>query len=146
MIAGMTMADGGEIGMQEVKAHALLTNEVGLHARPSVKLTQLAKRFASTVEVAIAVDGPWTDAKSPVKIMRVKAAKGETLYMRANGTDAEEAVRALADLVNRKSDGEERGERRIEGRAASRGLAIGPAVVLRALEAASRSKGSIAEE
>lgn len=92
--------------MQEVKAHALLTNEVGLHARPSVKLTQLAKRFTSTVEIAIAADGPWTDAKSPVKIMRVKAAKGETLYMRANGTDAEAAVGALIDLVNRKFDEE----------------------------------------
>ncbi len=92
--------------MQDVKAHALLINEVGLHARPSVKLTQLAKRFAATIEIAIAADGPWTDAKSPVKIMRVKAAKGETLYMRANGTDAEEALRALADLVNRKFDEE----------------------------------------
>lgn len=92
--------------MQEVTAHALLTNEVGLHARPSVKLTQLAKRFASSVEIAIAADGPWTDAKSPVKIMRVKAAKGETLYMRANGTDAEAAVGALVELVNRKFDEE----------------------------------------
>lgn len=92
--------------MQDVRAHALLTNEVGLHARPSVKLTQLAKRFAATVEIAVAADGPWTDAKSPVKIMRVKAAKGETLYMRANGSDAEEAVRALADLVHRKFDEE----------------------------------------
>ncbi|WP_316236687.1 HPr family phosphocarrier protein [Bradyrhizobium sp. SZCCHNR1015] len=100
------MADGGEIGMQEAKAHALLTNEVGLHARPSVKLTQLAKRFASTVEVAIAADGPWTDAKSPVKIMRVKAAKGETLFLRANGADAEAAIAALVDLVDRKFDEE----------------------------------------
>ncbi|CCD93016.1 Phosphotransferase system enzyme I (Phosphoenolpyruvate-protein phosphotransferase) (major [Bradyrhizobium sp. ORS 375] len=37
-------------------------------------------------------------------------------------------------------------EQRIVGRAASDGLAIGPAVILRALEAASRAKGSIAEE
>ncbi|MGJ5195962.1 HPr family phosphocarrier protein [Bradyrhizobium sp. HKCCYLRH1030] len=100
------MADGGEIGMQEAKAHALLTNEVGLHARPSVKLTQLAKRFASSIEVAIAADGPWTDAKSPVKIMRVKAAKGETLFLRANGTDAKAAIAALVDLVDRKFDEE----------------------------------------
>ncbi len=92
--------------MQEAKARALLTNEVGLHARPSVKLTQLAKRFASSIEVAIAADGPWTDAKSPVKIMRVKAAKGETLFLRANGTDAEAAIAALVDLVDRKFDEE----------------------------------------
>lgn len=37
-------------------------------------------------------------------------------------------------------------ERRLTGRAASGGLAYGPAVVLRALEGASRAKGSIAEE
>lgn len=92
--------------MQDVTAHALLTNEVGLHARPSVKLTQLAKRFTATVEVAVKAEGPWTDAKSPVKIMRVKAAKGETLFMRAQGEDAQDAVSALVDLVNRKFDEE----------------------------------------
>src|SRR3954466_7262330 len=98
MMAGMTMADGGEIGMQEVKASALLTNEVGLHARPSVKLTQTAKRFASRIEVATSAAGPWTDAKSPVKIMRVKASKGEVLHFKASGNDATAAINALVDI------------------------------------------------
>ena len=52
---------------------AVLTNAVGLHARPSVKLTQLAKSFSASIDFALAPDGPWTDAKSPVKVMRVKA-------------------------------------------------------------------------
>lgn len=81
---------------------ALLTNEVGLHARPSVKLTQLAKRFASTVEIALAADGPWFDAKSPVKIMRVKAQKGTTIFIRTEGPDAEAALSAVAELVDHK--------------------------------------------
>lgn len=85
---------------------AELVNAVGLHARPSVKLTQTAKGFAATVECALSPDGPWTDAKSPVKIMRVKASKGATLYFRSDGADAEDAVRALVDLVNRKFDEE----------------------------------------
>ena len=72
-----------ELRMTHATASALLTNEVGLHARPSVKLTQIAKRFAAKVEVALAADGPWIDAKSPVKIMRVKAPKGAMLYFRA---------------------------------------------------------------
>ena len=55
----------------------LLTNDVGLHARPSVKLTQLAKRFGARIEFARAATGPWVDAKSPVKVMRFKAAKGK---------------------------------------------------------------------
>jgi phosphocarrier protein len=84
-----------------VVASALLTNEVGLHARPAVKLTQLAKSFAATVELALEPDGPWVDAKSPVRIMRVKAAKGTLLHFRASGSDADAAVGALVDLVAR---------------------------------------------
>ena len=85
-----------------VTASALLTNSVGLHARPSVKLTQLAKSFAGTVEIALDAAGPWIDAKSPVKVMRVKAPKGATLHVRATGEDAAAAAAAIADLVVRK--------------------------------------------
>ncbi|RXT57079.1 phosphocarrier protein HPr [Bosea sp. Tri-44] len=92
--------------MQEVTASALLTNKVGLHARPSVKLTQLAKRFVSRVEVATSAAGPWTDAKSPVKIMRVKASQGEVLHFKACGEDASAAITALVDIVARKFDEE----------------------------------------
>ena len=84
-----------------VLGEALLTNAVGLHARPSVKLTQLAKSFVSQVEIAIHVDGPWVDAKSPVKIMRVKAPQGTVLHIRAQGNDAEAAVAAVKALVDR---------------------------------------------
>ena len=80
---------------------ALLTNDVGLHARPSVKLTQLAKRFGAHIEFARAAAGPWFDAKSPVKVMRFKAAKGETLHFRASGNDAAEALAAIVALVER---------------------------------------------
>ena len=54
-----------------------LTNEIGLHARPSVKLTKLAKTFASKIEVAASPEGPWVDAKSIVKVMAFKAGKGK---------------------------------------------------------------------
>lgn len=85
-------------------ASALLTNAVGLHARPSVRLTQLAKSFAAQVEVALGPEGPWVDAKSPVKTMRVKAPNGTMLYFRAHGADADEAVRSLVTLVERRFD------------------------------------------
>ena len=68
-------------------ASAVLVNAVGLHARPSVKLTQCAKGFAAKIEFALAPDGPWTDAKSPVKVMRVKAPQGATLHFRVSGPD-----------------------------------------------------------
>ena len=70
-------------------ASAVLVNPVGLHARPSVKLTQCAKSFAAKIEIALAPDGPWTDAKSPVKVMRVKAPQGAMLYFRVAGADGD---------------------------------------------------------
>ena len=92
--------------MKKAAADAMLTNAVGLHARPSVKLTQLAKSFRANVEFALAPDGPWTDAKSPVQVMRVKAGKGSTLHLRAEGEDAQAAVAALVGLVERELDEE----------------------------------------
>lgn len=89
-----------------VLGSAVLTNAVGLHARPSVKLTQLAKSFAATVEIALASGGPWVDAKSPVKVMRVKAPHGATLHVRAIGADAEDAASAILSLVERRFDEE----------------------------------------
>lgn len=82
----------------------VIAHEVGLHARPSVKLTKLAKTFASKIELGLGEDGPWIDAKSIVKVMAFKAAKGSTLHFRAHGGDAPEAVQALVDLVRRDFD------------------------------------------
>ena len=81
-------------------ASAVLVNPVGLHARPSVKLTQCAKRFLAAIEIALAADGPWTDAKSPVKVMRVKAPQGAMLYFRVAGPDGEAALAAMLALVH----------------------------------------------
>jgi phosphocarrier protein len=83
----------------EASASVLLFHDVGLHARPSVKLTKLAKGFAAKVELAVAEAGPWIDAKSIVKVMAAKAPKNTTLYFRASGDDAEAAVAALVRLV-----------------------------------------------
>jgi phosphocarrier protein len=95
--------------MDEITAtgSAVLTNAIGLHARPSVKLTKLAKAFASEIEIATAPDGPWVDAKSIVKIMAMKAGKGATLHFRAKGTDASAALAALRDLVTGNFHGHE---------------------------------------
>ena len=77
----------------------LLTHDVGLHARPSVKLTKLAKTFSSRIELGLAADGPWIDAKSIVKVMATKVPKTTVLHFRAEGEDAQRAVDALIALV-----------------------------------------------
>lgn len=78
-----------------------IEHEVGLHARPSVKLTQLAKTFQSKIEFSASPDGPWVDAKSIVKVMGSKTPKGTVLHFRAEGEDAAGAVRALIELIER---------------------------------------------
>lgn len=78
---------------------AVLTHEGGLHARPAIKLTQLAKRFESEVWIALANEGPWTDAKSIARVMAMKTPFMATLYFAARGGDADAAANALAKLV-----------------------------------------------
>ena len=107
---GIRMEDGNETKcMNDITATAsvLLTNAIGLHARPSVKLTKLAKTFAADIEVAPSADGPWVDAKSIVKVMAVKASKGAVLHFRAKGDDADAALAALRELVAVGFHGEE---------------------------------------
>jgi phosphocarrier protein HPr len=78
---------------------ARLINRTGLHARPSVRLTQLAKQFAGTIELALSEEGPWVNAKSPVKVMAFQAETGASLFFRARGEGAEQAVAAIVALV-----------------------------------------------
>jgi phosphocarrier protein len=77
----------------------VITHDVGLHARPSVSLTKLAKGFSNSIEIAGTADGPWIDAKSIVKVMAMKAKQNSTLHIRATGADADKAVAALKQLV-----------------------------------------------
>ncbi|MBC8035673.1 MAG: HPr family phosphocarrier protein [Rhizobiales bacterium] len=84
-----------------ISGSVVITHEVGLHARPSVNLTKLAKGFAAAVEVAGDPAGPWIDAKSIVKVMAMKAKQSSTLHVRAAGADAAAAVAALVALVQR---------------------------------------------
>ena len=94
---------------KSVSSSVLMTHPVGLHARPSVKLTKLAKAFSSRIELALAEDGPWVDAKSIVKVMATKAPKDTVLYFRAEGDDAVQSVAALVALVSRDFDEEHAG-------------------------------------
>ena len=85
---------------KRVRASVLLRHAVGLHARPSVKLTKLAKGFEARIDLGLSADGPWVDAKSIVKVMATKAPKDSTIYFRAEGKDAKAALDALVTLVS----------------------------------------------
>jgi len=86
-----------------VQGQAVIRDPTGLHARPAVKLTKLAKTFAADVQVR-AGDGAWVNAKSPNRVMKLKARHGEELAFTASGADAAEAIAALVALVERDFD------------------------------------------
>jgi phosphocarrier protein len=90
-----------EPAMQWVSDAAVIRDPTGLHARPAVKLTKLAKTFEAAVEIRADGRNDWTNAKSPNKVMKLKAAHGEPLHIRAAGSDAEAAVAALVALLHR---------------------------------------------
>ena len=96
--------------MMTAAAEVEITHAVGLHARPSVKFTKLAKSFPADIEMAVAAGGPWLDAKSIVKVMAAKAPKGTVLHLRARGEGATKAVEALVALVERGFDEAAEGE------------------------------------
>ncbi len=99
--AGVTDSAPGASATAEV----LLSHPAGLHARPSVKLTKLAKTYQSVIKVSADSGGEWIDAKSIVRVMGAKAPRGSLLHFRATGEDADDAIAALVALVE--SDFEE---------------------------------------
>lgn len=76
-----------------------LAHPEGLHARPAIQLTKLAKRFQSHVWVGVSEEGPWTNAKSIARVLAMKTPTQTKLYFTAEGDDAPHAVDALVQLV-----------------------------------------------
>jgi phosphocarrier protein len=75
-----------------------ISNKLGLHARPSAQLTQVASRFQS--EVFIARDGRRVNAKSIMGVMMLAAGPGTTVAVDADGPDEEAAVAAIGTLID----------------------------------------------
>jgi phosphocarrier protein HPr len=83
-----------------IEGAAVIRDPTGLHARPAVKLTKLAKTFEARVEIRGEGGGAWVNAKSPNAVMKLRAEHETTLAVRASGTDARAAVDALTGLVD----------------------------------------------
>jgi len=87
-----------------VSARVLVTNPTGLHARPAVKLTRLAKSFAAELKVRPESQAEWVNAKSPNAVMKMKLRGGDTLCLQGSGADAQAAVAALVAFTERNFD------------------------------------------
>jgi phosphocarrier protein HPr len=81
------------------QATVTIVNRLGLHARPAAELVKVSSRFRS--RITLSMDDVEVDGKSIMGVMMLAAPRGSVLMVRAVGEDAEAAVTALVDLVNR---------------------------------------------
>ena len=79
------------------RGDAPIINKLGLHARASAKLTQLASSFPC--EVWLERNGRRVNAKSIMGVMMLAAARGSTITIDTQGEGADEALQAIQELV-----------------------------------------------
>jgi phosphocarrier protein len=79
------------------RAEVEIVNKLGLHARASAKLTQVASAYRC--EVWLSRNGRRVNAKSIMGVMMLAAGKGTLVVIEADGADAEAALAALVKLI-----------------------------------------------
>ena len=95
------MSDGQSGGASAAPATirriATICNQRGLHARASARFVKMAALFDADVKVR--KNGTEVSGRSIMGLMMLAAAPGTAIELSANGPQAAEAVRALADLI-----------------------------------------------
>ena len=79
-----------------------ISNKHGLHARASTRLAQLAQQYDCAVSIARDGHSDEVDAKSILGILTLGVEMGQKLRLRTSGEDAEDAMDALAQLIEGK--------------------------------------------
>jgi phosphocarrier protein len=80
-----------------IKRAATISNKLGLHARASAKLTQLAARYQSDVQMSR--NGRKVNAKSIMGVMMLAAGKGAKVTLEIEGPDEDDAMAAIVALI-----------------------------------------------
>ena len=87
------------------RGDAAIINKLGLHARASAKLTELASQF--TCQIWISRNGRRVNAKSIMGVMMLAAAEGSTITIDTEGEQADEALQAIVELIGNRFGEEE---------------------------------------
>jgi phosphocarrier protein len=77
-----------------------IKNKLGVHARAAALLVQTVNRFSA--HVTVSKDGQTTDGRSIMGVLMLAATQGSTIEVEAAGRDAEQAVKALEKLIERR--------------------------------------------
>ena len=76
-----------------------IINKLGLHARAAAKFVGVAGRFPCQVKVGRTPES-LVDGKSIMGVMMLAAGKGTTLHLQTEGSQEQEALQAICELVN----------------------------------------------
>jgi len=82
----------------------LVSNKLGIHARPAAMFVKTANRFAC--EIFVEKDGEKINGKSIMGLMMLAAGPGSKLVIHAQGPDASKALAEIETLIKRKFDEE----------------------------------------
>jgi phosphocarrier protein HPr len=82
-----------------IKRVVVVPNKQGIHARPAEMFVRRAQQFQSKIEIVR--DGYRIEAKSIMNLLTLGAAQGTELTLEAEGSDAQEAVDALAEVIEK---------------------------------------------
>src|SRR5688572_33144429 len=89
--------------MPSASKDIIVSNKLGLHARPAMQFVDLANQFKSDIKVTKFGEEPGeADGKSVMEMIILAATQGTPLKIEATGEDAEEAVRKLGELFDEK--------------------------------------------
>jgi phosphocarrier protein len=93
--------------MPKASRQIVVSNTLGLHARPAMQFVDLANQFSSKVTVYKGGEEPGeADGKSVMQMIILAATMGTPIRIEADGEDAEAAVTKLAELFEKKFGGE----------------------------------------
>ena len=104
LILSEQMSGARKITDDEMKItkELVVTNKLGIHARPAAMFVKTANRF--DCDIFVEKDGEKVNGKSIMGLMMLAAGPGSRLLLFAEGTDAARAVVELEALVKRKFD------------------------------------------
>jgi phosphocarrier protein len=81
-----------------------ILNKLGIHARPAAQFVKTANRFQS--DIFVEKDGEEVDGKSIMGLMMLAAGHGSVISVNAEGADADAALAAIGELIERKFEEE----------------------------------------
>ena len=86
----------------KIKKELVVSNKLGIHARPAAMFVKTANRF--DCDILVEKDGETVNGKSIMGLMMLAAGPGSRLVLHAEGHDAQRAVVEIEELIQRKFD------------------------------------------